>query len=193
MTNAVSGSGFFAAADIHVGAQFGDIEAGHHVQQIVGVCPDVSDDRTASDLCRVLPPCLSGAGLHVTVLQIFDMDLPNVTDHALGNHPLGLPDHCMVRIGIGHDNEPVFPARQADQLVRVFDRRCHRLVENDIDPGIQERLRDLGMAPVGCADRNRVDPVGSRSFRLGHLPEVGIASIRRDHPVTRRHCGVPGI
>ena len=112
------------------------------------------------------------------VLDVLGLHEPNGPELALGHHLPRLPDHGVAGIVVRQHEDAARLLDQFGELARILEGRGHRLVADDVDAAIEERLGRREVDVVGRDDRHRVDPVLAPRLALGHLGEVAVAARR---------------
>ena len=111
------------------------------------------------------------------VLCVLDLDDTDLAEQAV-LHPLpGLPHHRIAGVVVGDGEDAPVLRGQRFEAARFLDRRCQRLVADDVDAGLQERLGHRRVQMVRRDDGDRLDAVAARRLRLRHRRVVGIAAV----------------
>ena len=86
-------------------------------------------------------------------------------------------DHRVTRIGVGHPHEPSGFHHDPFEGDCVFERRCQRLLANDVEAAFQKGFRDREMGVIGSADRNGLDAISPPPFAGNHGLVVAIGAL----------------
>ena len=120
------------------------------------------------------------------VLGVLGLHDPHRAELPVGHHLPGLPDHRVAGVIVGQREDAARLVHQLGELARVLERRGHRLVADDVDAAIEERLGGREVDVVGRDDRHHVDPVLAARLALGHLGKVAVAAGRVDAELLAR-------
>ena len=122
---------------------------------VLSMCAPVSNRKPPPDEHRVLTP--RAAGLHRPVLPDERVDVEEGSDLATGDHPRRGADLRREASREGDDEKATRPVARRDQQLG-FDRvHDHRLLEDDVDAGLQAGDRLGGVEHVRGDDEDGVE------------------------------------
>ena len=107
-------------------------------------------------------------------LHIHNTDIPQLS---ICNDLTCLLDHLVPRISISDSHHLILTGCQLLQLLCLFCGETERFFAHHMKSGLQRRLSDLIMRPVGCSHRHCLNPVFPHSLFCKHSLIIRIASV----------------
>ncbi len=89
-----------------------------------------------------------------------------------------LADHRIAGVTVGHGKCAVGDLDDPVQVNGLIQSRCQRFVADHVNSSLNENPGLLRMQIVRRDNHNRFDAVVTPGFSLGHIPPVGVASVR---------------
>ena len=168
-----------------------DLRLGGEGHQIEGVRADIANGPARARLLGIGAPrgllhALAFEVLAQPVLDILDMDQPQLAQIPGLDHGPRLPDHGVASVVVGQHEGRTGLCDQRSEGSRVFPVRGQRLVADDRDPGLQKRLRRREMHVVGRNDGDRVDAIVARGLGRSHSRKVGVDALGRQPQLLAR-------
>ena len=113
------------------------------------------------------------------VLDVSRVDDPDVADFASFNHFARLAHHRIAGVVEGHRKNEPFGAGELDQFRSLGERRRQRLVADDVNSRLEERLGDGEVQVVRGYDDDSLDAVRTGRLANGHFAIVRVGPVRR--------------
>jgi hypothetical protein len=112
------------------------------------------------------------------ILGVLGLHEPELAEQPVGHHGPRLADHRVAGVVVGQHEHAARTVDQLGELPRLLQARGQRLVADDVDAALEERLGGVVVEVVRRHDRHHVDAVvRALALALGHLVEVAVAAL----------------
>ncbi len=92
--------------------------------------------------------------------------------HGPRNDALGGRDRRIESLDVADLQNPRRALCRSDQLVGFLDRRCHRLFDEHVDPGIEQAAADARVFLRGHGEADGLDARGGECIKIGNHPRA---------------------
>ena len=111
------------------------------------------------------------------VLRILGLNETDLAEFARPNHLAHAAHQGIAGVIMGQREDEARLLDRGLHLLRLGQAHRQRLVADDVDPGLEERVGRPGVDVVRRHDRDRLDPVGPLGLRLRHALVVVVDAI----------------
>ena len=147
-----------------------DLEPGHERNEVLRVAADVAECASAREL-RVGSP--RGLLLAVTLdrvgepaLVVCGDDLADLAERARTDQLARLADHRVAGVVVRDGEDRARACRGGRERLCLCAGQHHRLVDDHVEPGLDERERGFEVCVVGRDDDDEVESIGARTRAL---------------------------
>ena len=134
----------------------------------------IEDPAEAVVLRPVLDP-----GCHAA-LDVLDLHEPQRADRAVADELARVARHRIRGVAVGHGEQAILLAGTRHEVAGLREIVRHRLVADDVEPGVERGRRERVVRVVRRHDRHGVDRVGARLLLREHLLDGAVAPLGRE-------------